>query len=185
MAVKEPAPEVPAPKRKSKLKIIIIILVLIVVLIGGAVSFWWFQLREPVAPVFSNGTTAQPAGALAEGAGVSAGSASAAATDIPRATVNLVALPTVMVNLSDAAGDRYLTVGMEVEVSSPEAIQEIQRQNAKIRDSIIILLSSKTYADLASAEGKMQLKNEVAARLNQILGTPRVVRIYFTQFVVQ
>ena len=31
----------------------------------------------------------------------------------------------------------------------------------------------------------MLLKNEVAARLNQILGTPRVIRIYFTEFVVQ
>lgn len=96
-----------------------------------------------------------------------------------------MALPTVTVNLADAAGDRYLKVGMEVEVSSPDAVRDIQAQSAKIRDAIIILLSSKTYAELSSTEGKMQLKNEVAARLNQILGTPRVVRVYFTDFVVQ
>ena len=110
---------------------------------------------------------------------------SAPATDIPRPVVNNVALPTVTVNLADAAGDRYLKVGMEVEVSSPDAVRDIQAQSAKIRDAIIILLSSKTYAELSSTEGKMQLKNEVAARLNQILGTPRVVRVYFTDFVVQ
>ena len=34
-------------------------------------------------------------------------------------------------------------------------------------------------------EGKVLLKAEVASRLNQILGGPYVVRVYFTEFVVQ
>ena len=33
--------------RRSKLKIILIILFLIILLIGGAIAFWWFQLRQP------------------------------------------------------------------------------------------------------------------------------------------
>ena len=33
--------------------------------------------------------------------------------------------------------------------------------------------------------GKVLLKGEVAARLNQILGAQRVIRVYFTDFVVQ
>lgn len=74
---------------------------------------------------------------------------------------------------------------MEVEVSTPDAVRELDAQAPKVRDAIIILLSGKTYAELSTADGKMLLKNEVAARLNQILGTPRVVRIYFTEFVVQ
>ena len=32
---------------------------------------------------------------------------------------------------------------------------------------------------------KLLLKNEVADRLNQILGAPRVTRVYFTEFVIQ
>lgn len=168
-------------KRSGKFKIILIIIILLILLIGGAISFWWFQLREPGVPVRSGGgvtsvtTQENPADAVRN----------APATDIPRPVVNNVALPTVMVNLADAAGDRYLKVGMEVEVTSPDAAQEIQAQTAKIRDAVIILLSSKTYAELSTTDGKMQLKNEVASRLNQILGTPRVVRIYFTEFVVQ
>lgn len=169
-------------KRSGKFKVVLIIIILLILLIGGAISFWWFQLREPGDPV-KKGSSSLPA-AEASQADASAAQ-NAPATDMPRPVMNNVALPTVMVNLADAAGDRYLKVGMEVEVSSPDAVQEIQAQSAKIRDAIIILMSSKTYADLATTEGKMQLKNEVAARLNQILGTPRVVRIYFTEFVVQ
>lgn len=168
-------------KRSGKLKIVLIILILLMLLVGGAASFWWFQLREPGAPVKSG--TLQAAPAAQEAPNDAAGGSPA--TDIPRPVINNVALPTVTVNLADAAGDRYLKVGMDVEVSSPDAARDIQAQSAKIRDAIIILLSSKTYAELSSTEGKMQLKNEVAARLNQILGTPRVVRVYFTDFVVQ
>ena len=168
-------------KRSGKFKVVLIIIILLILLIGGAISFWWFQLREPGAPVKTGAT--QPPAAAQEATADAA--RNAPATDIPRPVVNNVALPSVMVNLADAAGDRYLKVGMEVEVSSPEAARDIQAQSAKIRDAIIILLSSKSYAELSTTEGKMQLKNEVASRLNQILGTPRVVRVYFTDFVVQ
>lgn len=168
-------------KRSGKFKVILIIIILLILLIGGAISFWWFQLREPGDPV-KKGPSSPPAAEVSQ---TGSSPQNAPATDMPRPVVNNVALPTVMVNLADAAGDRYLKVGMEVEVSSPDAVQEIQAQSAKIRDAIIILMSSKTYSELATTEGKMQLKNEVAARLNQILGTPRVVRIYFTEFVVQ
>ena len=149
-------------KGSGKFKVVLIIIILLILLIGGAISFWWFQLREPGAPI-RNGTTQAPP--VAQEATNDAAD-SAPATDIPRPVVNNVALPTVTVN-------------------PPDAVRDIQAQSAKIRDAIIILLSSKTYAELSSTEGKMQLKNEVAARLNQILGTPRVVRVYFTDFVVQ
>lgn len=181
--------------RRSKLKIILIILVLIFLMIAGAIAFWWFQIRQPgdsLLPGMSNmpAASSQQEGSLAAGSGPQAGQASQPAqnqpvTDMPRPATSMATLPSVMVNLADAAGDRYLRVGMEVEVSTPDAVRELDAQAPKVRDAIIILLSGKTYTELSSAEGKMALKNEVAARLNQILGTPRVIRIYFTEFVVQ
>jgi len=173
------------PKKKSgKLKIILIFILFLILVGAGVAAFWWFQLREPgISPISPTQTStvsspASPPPAPVESTGTPP-------TDVPRTVTSVVPLPSLMVNLSDASEDRYLKVGMEVEVSVPEAVAEIQSQTARIRDSLIILLSSKTHAELASAEGKMQLKNEVASRLNQILGTPRVVRIYFTEFVVQ
>ena len=61
----------------------------------------------------------------------------------------------------------------------------LQANNARIRDAIIMLLAGKSYADIASPDGKVLLKAEVAARLNQILGAQRVVRVFFTDFVVE
>lgn len=179
--------------RRSKLKIILIILVLIFFMIAGAIAFWWFQIRQPgdsLLPGMPNMPAASSQQTGAAGSAPQAGQASQPAqnqpvTDMPRPATSMATLPSVMVNLADAAGDRYLRVGMEVEVSTPDAVRELDAQAPKVRDAIIILLSGKTYTELSSAEGKMALKNEVAARLNQILGTPRVIRIYFTEFVVQ
>ena len=61
----------------------------------------------------------------------------------------------------------------------------LQANNARIRDAIIMLLAGKSYADIASPDGKVLLKAEVAARLNQILGAQRVIRVFFTDFVVE
>lgn len=196
MAAKDKENAGEKPKR-SKLKIILIILFLITLLIGGAGAFWWFQLRQPGDSILPGAVNAPVAGSQAGNQAESRAAQSGQnaqggqdaqnqpVTDMPRPATSMATLPSVMVNLADAAGDRYLRVGMEVEVSTPDAVRELEAQSPKVRDAIIILLSGKTYADLSTAEGKMLLKNEVAARLNQILGTPRVIRIYFTEFVVQ
>ena len=54
-----------------------------------------------------------------------------------------------------------------------------------MRDAIIMLLAGKSYRDVATPDGKVLLKGEVAARLNQILGAQRIIRVYFTDFVVE
>ena len=98
---------------------------------------------------------------------------------------NVVALPTFMVNLADPLGRRYIKLTIEVEVNSEQAAIELQNNAAKVRDAINLLLSSKSYADLAPAESKILLKNEIVERLNQILGGPKVARVYFVDIVIQ
>ena len=73
---------------------------------------------------------------------------------------------------------------MEVEVNA-DVSEELKGQSARIRDAVIMLLAGKSYADVSTPDGKVLLKAEVAARLNQILGAQRVVRVYFTDFVVE
>ena len=64
-------------------------------------------------------------------------------------------------------------------------LTDIADHTARIRDAVIMLLAGKTYNDISSPDGKVLLKAEVAARLNQILGAQRVIRVYFTDFVVE
>lgn len=178
------------PKKKSKLKLILLFVLIFIVLLGAAGAFWFFTIRDPgVVPSASQTGEVENSEQGAATAATAASSASSPAgsgtvTDTPHVSVNVAQLPTLNVNLLDPGANRYLRLGLEVEVGNPDALQEIRQNEARIRDALIILLSSKSATDLATAEGKMQLKNEIASRINQILGTPRVIRIYFTDFVI-
>jgi flagellar FliL protein len=90
-----------------------------------------------------------------------------------------------VVNLVDPLGRRYLKVQLELEMENPQAVQEAGRRNAQIRDSIITLLSSKSYGDIDSPEGKLQLRREIIARVNQFLHHGKAINAYFTDFVIQ
>ena len=97
----------------------------------------------------------------------------------------LVPLPTFLVNLADPLGRRYLKLGIEVEVRDEKASQDLAKYEAKIKDTLLLLLSSKTYDGLATMQAKMELKQEIADRLNQILGNGTVLRVYITEMVIQ
>lgn len=90
-----------------------------------------------------------------------------------------------IVNLQDNSGTRYLklTINLELVPNTPSA--ELQAQTAQIRDSLIILLSSKGYADIGTVEGKYQMRDEIVARVNQYLHKGKVKTAYFTEFVIQ
>ncbi len=198
MADKEALPEGTEAPKKSKVKkfLIIFLILLIILAAGGGGAYWWFFMRAPVDAAAEGAvTTEEGATPTAEGDKPKDGEAAKDGkegdadarierqSDLPRSKGMVLPLPPFVVNLSDPTGKRYLRLGMEVEVNR-DVSNVIKSQSAKIRDAVIILLAGKTYADISSAEGKILLKAEVAARLNQILGGSYVVRVYFTDFVV-
>ncbi len=192
MADKEALPEGAEAPKKSKVKkfLIIFLILLIILAAGGGGAYWWFFMRAPVDPASEDATTTEEGASQAEApkdgeAKEGEGEARIERqSDLPRSQGMVLPLPPFVVNLSDPTGKRYLRLGMEVEVNR-DVSALIKSQSPKIRDAVIILLAGKTYADISSAEGKILLKAEVAARLNQILGGSYVVRVYFTDFIVE
>jgi flagellar FliL protein len=96
-----------------------------------------------------------------------------------------VALAPFVVNLSDPLGRRYLKLTIMVETMGAAANAELTDKEPQVRDQIIMLLSSKTYQELATMESKMALKADIVRRLNQILGGSKVLQVYFTEMVIQ
>ena len=180
-----PSETAEAPKKKSRVKKIVILAfsLLIILSAGGGGAYWWLFLRVPPPP--GGGAVApaaQTAGAAASGKESSP--RVERVSEIPRSAGKVLPLPQFVVNLADPAGKRLLKLGMEVEANG-DISKELQANDAKIRDAVITLLAGKSFAEIQSPEGKVLLRAEVAARLNQILGAPRIVRVYFTEFVVE
>ena len=91
----------------------------------------------------------------------------------------------LIVNLMDANGERYLKATIQIEVSAQDCMPELDLLKPKITDSILSLLSSKSYKEIAGFEGKQRLRDEIAVRLNGYLTKGQVRRVYFTEFLIQ
>ncbi len=94
-------------------------------------------------------------------------------------------LETFIVNLAGAAGERYLKVRMELELKESRLVAELEKRTPQVRDTVLLLLSSKTFDDIATFRGKTKLRNEITSRLNAVLPPASIKKIYFTEFVVQ
>lgn len=95
----------------------------------------------------------------------------------------VIPLETFIVNLAGSKGRKVLKVNMEIEVKGQEIIQEIDNRKAQIRDFIIIILSSKTYDEVSTKEGKDALRNEIKDNVNSFLSKGKIVNVYFTELI--
>ena len=111
-------------------------------------------------------------------------------------------LDTEIVNLADPGGLRYLQSSIVLEfwplIENYYGLTEEERLLAEdnfrgqidswkpiIDDIVMTQLSSKTYQEIATIEGKDNLKNELMDIINAKIGYKGVINIYFTDFVVQ
>ncbi len=99
----------------------------------------------------------------------------------------VVPLETFIVNLAGSKGRRVAKVNMELELKDSEddgKLQaEIEQRKAQIRDIIIIILSSKTYEEVSTREGKDNLRNEIKDTINSFITTGKISNVFFTEFI--
>ena len=164
-ALEEGAEEVPAPQKKSSLKFILILLVLLLAL-GGGGFFAYTKYFKKDAETEEN---------------VEEGAVEETAPDLGV----MFPLDPFIVNLAGSKGKRFLKVTVSLELSAPEVHAEIKENLQKITDSILVLLSSKTFEDVYSVQGKFKLKDEIATRVNRFLVRGHIKDAYFTEFIIQ
>ena len=90
-----------------------------------------------------------------------------------------------IVNLAKSGGNRFLKVTVSLEMSNPKVRVGLKKNIQKITDSILLLLSTKTFKDVYSVQGKFTLKGEITTRVNQFLTVGQVKGAYFTEFIIQ
>jgi len=198
-AEKAPAEEVAldgeAPKKsKKKLFLMIGIVVVLLGVLGGGGFFgykWW--MAKKAAAGADNATEQKveegqgekkaAAGQGGEKKDEKGGEKGAAAG--PEGGGELVSIPPLLVNLAEPQGRRYLKLALDIEVKDKAAADQLNKSMPKVKDSLLLLLSSKTYEDLGSLENKILLKKEIVERLTLVLGEQKVLRVYITEIVIQ
>ncbi len=155
-----------SPKKGFPIKIIIISFIALLI-VGGGLTAW------------KMGVLAKPEG-IVETKEANEGNSKKTNNEIGP----IHTLDTFIVNLI-GQGRSYLKTRIELELDNENTIVEINRRLPQLRDKILTTLSSKSFDDISTLEGKYQLRAELMASLNQYLVTGKVTNIYFTDFIVQ
>ncbi|PKN77106.1 MAG: flagellar basal body protein FliL [Deltaproteobacteria bacterium HGW-Deltaproteobacteria-10] len=149
-------------KKSSKLKWIIIAVIAVLVLGGGGAGAYFFLFKsKPPAAEKKQAEAAKPQVAV------------------------FWPMEPFVVNLIDNEGERYLKVVMQLEVSDAAGLDELNMLKPKIRDSILDLLSSKTFKEMIDPIGKQRLKEEIVLKTNGLLTKGKIIKVYFGEFVIQ
>lgn len=175
MAEAEKKEETAPPKKKG---LLIAIIAVAIIGMGAGAYFFLGGKKGADAPKAGHEAGAEAASQGAEGGG-HGGQQPAQAKN------SLFNLEPFIVNLQDNSGTRYLKLTVNLELTDGASTLELTSQATQIRDSLIILLSSKSYADIGTVEGKYLMRDEIVARVNQFLSKGKVKTAYFSDFVIQ
>ncbi len=98
----------------------------------------------------------------------------------------VIALDSVVVNVAQTEGRRYLKATVHIEVPEEEkVVKEVESRKPQLLDLIVATLTKKTLAEVTAPEALDRLRGEVLERVSQALGPERVRQIFITEFVVQ
>lgn len=114
---------------------------------------------------------------------------------------------TKIINLAEPGGRRYIRIGVVLEFVPPAADPEAKPAaagegaavnpavdafttavNAKlpmINDTMITLLSSKSFEELYTTEGKEKLRQQIMEKIQSLMPHDELLGVYFTEFVVE
>lgn len=164
--------EAEAPKKKKPLILIAIVGLVLVIIIAGLGSYLFF-FKKPSKEALEKETAADVE-TKGDDKGKNEGKVGI-----------MVDIEPFVVNLDDPKARHFLKIAITIEVPNEKAKEEIEKLMPKIKNEIIMVLSSKTLDDVIPVDGKVKLRDELMVRLTNILGQGHLTNVYFSQFVVQ
>ena len=163
-------------KKGLPIKLILIVVGVLALAGGGYFAYTNFFQEEAVEESAEKDKNGEEGGEGADGEN---------AEELPPGVGVMFTMDPFVVNLAGSNGKRFLKVTTTLELSSPEVNPEFEENLQKITDSILVLLSSKSFEDVYSVQGKFKLKYEITTRVNRFLVVGHVKDAYFTEFIVQ
>jgi flagellar FliL protein len=150
-----------APASKKKL---IIIIAAVVLAVGGGGAAWFF--------------TQQKSHAKEE-----------VKKEEPAKAPVFLALDTFTVNLQPDPDEKFLQVDISLQVASPEVAEAIKLHMPSVKNRLLLLLTSKSAAEISTLEGKQDLSKEIIDEVSKPFPPDtkpqEILDVFFTSFVVQ
>lgn len=97
----------------------------------------------------------------------------------------LVKMEDFVVNIMHKDTTRFLKIGITLEAKDKESSVRIKNRMPQITDAVLLLVGNKNFDQIRDLQGKLQLKADLIAHVNSLLGNDEINDIFFTDFVVQ
>ncbi len=94
-------------------------------------------------------------------------------------------LETFLVNLADADRRRYIRATISLAIRAEKDEEGVMNAVPRIRDAVLMLLSSKLAEELMTVEGKTILHEELREQINSAIGEQLVEAVYLINFIIQ
>ncbi len=162
---------------KKKLPLKLIIIVVVVLLVGGGAGAF-FMMGDKNTDDAATSESKEVAESEEGEASNALGEAHYFSLD-----------PPFIVNFTGKSRARFLQVNIEGMTRDATVKESITKHFPQVRNNIVLLLSSKTYDELNSPEGKAALRKQVLKEVQKVLeaetGKEGIEDVYFTSFVMQ
>jgi flagellar FliL protein len=161
------------PAKTNSKKLLIIIVAALVVLLGvGGGAFWFLSSDD------------------GDSASASAQDTSGVATVVPVDPISYVNLAQPFVfNASGKQRDRMVQIKVQLMVRGLDNESQARYHSPLIESTLLSTFASATVEQLRSTTGRVELReqatSDVQASLSQVVGSPVVERVLFTDFVIQ
>ena len=146
MSAKPPAAAAPA-KEPAKSKLVLIGAIVVVRVVVAAAAFLFLNSRH-------------------QDEGEEQGSAPSAAAVVP----TFLPLDNMVVNLADPGGDRFVQLGITLELQDDKTAGLVKQYLPSIRSGILMLVSQRSSEELLLREGKEKLAVEIREEVARPLG---------------
>lgn len=79
-------------------------------------------------------------------------------------------LENMVVNLADPGGNRFVQIGISLQIQDAKTGEEMKIYMPSIRSSVLLLISQRTSEELLQLPGKEKLANDIVADISRIMG---------------
>lgn len=105
----------------------------------------------------------------------------------PPEKLGVIELEPFLTNIG-SSGKRHARVSIKLAVAPEERAAEVAEDPlavARLRDLVLTLLSSKSFEELSSPEGKASLRKDIIEKATPVVEPGTVKEALFSEFVVQ
>ncbi|MGN1400549.1 MAG: flagellar basal body-associated protein FliL [Bacillus sp. (in: firmicutes)] len=110
---------------------------------------------------------------------VKIGSSQSTIDDVVKTSVEI---PEITTNLAD---EGYIKISLTIQTNSKEAKKELEKRTFQVENTIITELSEIKAEQVMRKEGKSAIQKLLQDKINELMNTGKVEKVYITSAIIQ